>query len=472
MSIFQKIRELKEKRNYREAWKEGSEHLQQDSNNSYLITSLYHVAYQAIKDIALKVEQRENTYLSEFEREEIDFWVDAIQQLNLGNLNSDTQLKFLLLLFKTKIKVVTRALVNFILVGGSSLFDEDDHKPYALEKGEVPSLVLWLARSVVQYASEYPNQVNAARVNAFARYALTKALDGNSKGKLWLTYDLVAFYLTFSDIDRARDCARQVLRQKKNDGWAWNALGETYREDPEKSLKLYAKAILLAHEDTYKLAALKNMLTIKVADDDKAPALLILNEIIRIYETSNWSLKEDVLKFTRMPWFARKNEPDTLMRLVREWAIGAESLCVENLSTLFGVVSDTHKSGRKVYVYIEKGHELLVERSLFPQQRLPLAGTFLKLDGDFSNNSSLVIKVDLIDKLEIRDVGSFSGNIRISGTADRQLGFVDDVFVPPHLIKNIDHGANVAGLTILAFDKKKNKYGKKAITIQAEQFGN
>ena len=96
MNIFEQIKELKAERKYREAWQVGSNGLQQDANNSFLITSLYYVAYQAIKDIALTVEQRENTFLSDFEREELDFWIGAIKSLNLADLDSDIQLKFLL----------------------------------------------------------------------------------------------------------------------------------------------------------------------------------------------------------------------------------------------------------------------------------------------------------------------------------------------------------------------------------------
>ena len=297
---------------------------------------------------------------------------------------------------------MTRALVDFILVSGSALFDKDDHKPYPLEKGEVPSMVLWLARQVVQYASANPTEVNARRVNAFARYALIKAYDGNSKGKLWLTYDLVPFYLTFSEIERARDCARKVLRQKKNESWAWNALGETYRDEPNNACKLYAKAISLAHEDTYKLPALKSLLSIKASEDDRISAALLLNEFIRIYETNGWVVKEEVLELTRMPWFERKDDPSALMQIAREWAVDAERLCVENLSTSYGVVSDKHKSGKKVYVYVDKDSQLLAEKSLFPKHQLPSVGTFLKLAGDFSNQRPLVIKVEVIDKIDIK----------------------------------------------------------------------
>lgn len=467
MSVFAQIKELKTARKYNDAWQLGYSELQHDPNNKFLITSLYYVAYQAIKDIALIVEKRENNYLNDSEREAINYWLANLRDLNLVKSEVDIEFKFLLILFKTKIKQVTKELVEFILVSGSKLFNEEDLKPYPLDKGEVPSLVLWFAREVVKYASNYPKEVNGQKVYAFARYALSNAFDANSKGKFWLTYDLVSFFLAYSQFDRARECALQVLRNKKSEGWAWKTLGDTFLNEPSKAVKLYAKAILLAHDDTYKLSALKNLLSIKASDNDKTAARLLVNEIIRIYESNSWRLKEEILYFTRFAWFEREDDASLLMDKLKAWAVDAELLGVEKLTVAFGIVSDNHKSGKKVYVYLNKHTQLLVDKSLFFKGQLPKVGVCLELTGDFSNGKPFIIKANIVEHIEVEGCESYIGRLRLTGSADRRLGFVDDIFIPPHLLGNYSDGEQVSGITITAFDKKKNRYGKKAITINA-----
>ncbi|WP_417438955.1 DUF7017 domain-containing protein [Idiomarina sp.] len=465
MTVFDDIRTLKGEGKYLDAWSLGQKAFQDDPDNKFLLMSLYWIAYAALKDLTGSVAKRENVFLTDSERDQCNHWCGVIRRLNIAQADTDIEFKYLFILFKN-ISTVTAELVNFVLDSGSRIFDENDHVPYKTEQGEVPSLVLWLARKVVTFVALNPNLSDVQRAHAFANYALKKTEDSD-KGKLWLIYDLVSFYVEFGQIEKARDCARKVLREKKADGWAWNALGETYIHEPGNALKLYAKAILLSHDEKFRLKSLKNALALKAKDDDKTDALLLLNEIIRIYESSGWNLKEEVLEYTRASWFVRNEDTQALWPKLKQWSVDAENLCLDSITSANGVVTDKHRFGKKVFVYLNRHSQVWVERSLFPNGKLPENGTYLKLFGDFSAGTPLIVRTEPVSLAVVSDVEGYEGSLRVVGASERKLGFVEDVFVPPHLLSDVSDGDSVQGLAIVAFDKKKQKYGKKAITIQA-----
>ena len=61
------------------------------------------------------------------------------------------------------------------------------------------------------------------------------------------------------------------------------------------------------------------------------------------------------------------------------------------------------------------------------------------------------------------DVGSEEGEIKVT---DKGFGFVNDIFVQPHLIIEGSNGQRVKIVKLLDFDKSKNRPAWKAIALQ------
>ena len=58
----------------------------------------------------------------------------------------------------------------------------------------------------------------------------------------------------------------------------------------------------------------------------------------------------------------------------------------------------------------------------------------------------------------------FQGVLRIN--AEKGFGFVGNIYVDRKLIRRLKDGAEVKGRAVKSFDKKKNREGWKAITLQ------
>lgn len=462
MSIFDDIRGLKERHQYDEAWKICSQAQEADPSNIFLTTSLYWIAYAAIKDITEKAAMRSDIYLTGTEESRIDQWMAEINRLSLLEKNTDLQFTYLFVLFK-KIKCVTSELARFVTTNGSAVFSERDHEPFLTGEGESPSLVLWLARTIVSYANSDAD-ANYKRVHALALYALNNARDSH-KGKLWLKKDLIAFYMLLGLTDKARSYALDVLKVKKSEGWAWYELAETYASEPTSAAKLYAKSILLSREDSFKLPALKGLLRLKAMESEKWLANLLINKIISVYESNGWPLKEDVLDYKEASWFLPSSDNSGLKNYMEELAEGAESLAIANLEVRKGIVSGVHLSGRQIFIYVERNIQVKLEKGVFIDKKLPEIGAFVEMSGDFTSKRPFIISAKPTDFAKLDDIGCYAGNVKLAGSPDKPLGFVNDIFVPAHLLTSLKHNDEVSGMYLIAFDKKKERYGKKAFIL-------
>ncbi|MNW03901.1 hypothetical protein D3C71_1999040 [compost metagenome] len=77
-----------------------------------------------------------------------------------------------------------------------------------------------------------------------------------------------------------------------------------------------------------------------------------------------------------------------------------------------------------------------------------------------------VVSVENIQVVETQDIRSFKGRLKVS---EKGFGFVSgEIFAPPILVESVQRDAEVAGVAVISFDKTKNKYGWKAISLFRE----
>lgn len=82
---------------------------------------------------------------------------------------------------------------------------------------------------------------------------------------------------------------------------------------------------------------------------------------------------------------------------------------------------------------------------------------------DMGSESQDVVSVENIQVIETQDIRSFKGSLKVS---EKGFGFVNgEFFVPPGLVEGVQRDAEVSGTAVMSFDKVKNKYGWKAITL-------
>lgn len=463
MSIFSEIRDIKATGDFDAAWQKGFPALQQDPGNTYLQTSLFWVIYSALKQLIEPITARENIAPTTIEKKQIDFWASRISTLQI-TLPSEL-IDFRLWNLFRDLGKFCEPICLFVLRSGRSIFSEKDYEPFKTEKGESPSLVTRLAHMVAANYLQHvdSSQLDPARVIALLKHAQESAKD-SPQGKVWLNYDMARIFKAAGRIDKAREAYSSVLKRKGSESWAWFGLASTYLDEPKKAIALTAFGLTCTHDPKFSIPGLVQMAELLAEAGDHEYASKVLIKLCDIYNQNGWQLRDKVVGLTSSSWFDGSLNTKDLDAYIARLAVGANEVSMADPTYFSGVVQSVHESGKGASVYIDRNKTLPVRKGVFLNRRIPAPGTYVKILCDMGSDTQDVASAEPIAPIESTDIRSFRGEIVVT---EKGLGFVTkEVFVPPGMTGGISTGSNVSGIAVMAYDKSKDRYGWKAITLQ------
>ena len=462
MTVFDVIRDQKLRGDFEAAWRAGYPELEHDMGNKFLQTSLFWVVYAGLKGLLEPIKIRDNKKPLPNEQRGIDQWVSrfSLLQLKLPNELIDFRLWNL---FRDSGKYCD-SICLFVLSNGSAQFSQEDYKPYKTEKGESSSVVLRLARMVAaNYLSKGDKSpLPFGRVTALIKHAFEKGQD-SSKCKLWLEYDKARIFLAVKDIARARETYLTVLKEKRGESWAWFGLAKTFENEPKKEICLVSYGLTCAEDPKFSIAGLVRLAELLADTGEYGYASKAVVKLSKIYSDNGWELKDSIVGLMARRWFDASLSISDLDAHISSLAAGANQYTMLKPTYLSGVVQSVDPSGKKAQIYVNREQQLSARKAVFENRRIPKIGVGVKVFCDMGSESKDVVSVQGIDVIESSDIRSFTGGLKIS---DKGHGFVNgDIFISPTLLEGFDQNTDVAGVAIMAFDKVKNKYGLRAVSL-------
>lgn len=465
MSIFDELRELKSREDYEGAWQAGLAALESEPGNSYLQTALFWVIYAAFKAVLLPLKSRELKSPLPGEQQLLDLWAARLPllQLELPNENIDFRLWNL---FREAGKFC-EPLCIFVLQSGSKVFNVADHQPYQSEKGESPSVVAKVARmtAACYLIRGRQSQLPPARVVAFLRYALDRSED-SQQSKLWLEYDRAKVLLAAGQIDKARHTYLTLVRRKRSESWVWFGLATTYENEPDKCLRIVAHGLTLAHEAKFSVSGLFMLANLLATEGDVETASKALVRLHEIYQSNGWQLRDKAVELMSSSWFDGSLDPSDLDARIRDLAVGAGDLVILEPVTYTGIVQSIHASGKGADIYISKDLSVSARRSAFKDRRLFKPGSYVTMLCDRGEGKDDVVSITEANTFESEDICSFKGQLRVT---NRGFGFVNEIFVLASMAASLPPECEAFGTAVRSFDKSKQNYGWKAITICVQE---
>ena len=464
MSIFDEIREFKARNDFEGGWQAGYQALQLDTNNEFLKTSLFWLIYAALKQVTEPIKARENNTPSRTEQQQMDLWASRIADLQLA-LPSDN-IDFRLWNLFNKIGKFCEPICSFILKSGSKIFKADDHKPFVTDKGESPSTVLKLTRMVTgRYLLNLDGcSLSAPRIIALINYAEESAEDSPA-GKVWLAYDKARIYLQAGEIQRARDAYLTVLQRKRSESWAWFGLAMTYAAEPDVAIKLLANGLSAAHDPKFSIQGLIQIAERFHEAGANENASKALSKLLEIYSQNGWTPRDNIVELMASPWYDASLDFSDFDSIIRNLSKGAEQYTIAKPQHYVGILHNVHASEKGANIFVSRDLTLSARKSLFPNRSFPAPGTPLKVLCDLATDKPEVISVAPSEHVESSDIRFFDGTLSVT---ERGFGFVDgDIFVHASLASTLPNNSETKGVAVASFDKAKNKYGWKAVSLQA-----
>lgn len=463
MSIFADIRELKSRNDLEGAWQCGWQALQNDKNNEFLKTSMFWVAYAALKAQMEPIKSRPVITPRPPEQQEIDLWASRISALELVLPSENIDFRLWNLFARTG--KFCEPICSYILRSGRKIFSSEDHKPYATDKGESPSTVLKLARMVAACYLMNPQTSNlsASRVVALINYA-EEAAEDSAAGKIWLAYDKAKIFLQAGDAGRAREAFLAVLQRKRSEPWAWFGLASTYTEEPHIAIKLLASGLTFAHDPKFSVPGLVDIAARFSETGEYQNASQALSRLMAIYTENAWPPKDSVVTLMSSSWYDAAIDWSDYDSIIHNLAEGADQYTVGKPQHYLGIVQNIHASEKGANIYVSRDLTLSARKSLFPNRTIPAPGTPLKVLCDLAQDKPEVVAVELSEHFDSPDVRFFDGTLRVT---DKGFGFVNgEIFIQASLASKLPNETETTGVAVASFDKTKNRYGWKAITLR------
>jgi tetratricopeptide (TPR) repeat protein len=470
-TLNQEITRLRKAGQLQEAWDIGCPAVQEKPNDAYLKGAFFWVCYAYLKQVQTAIKDRSaqnkgNDDPNPSEVERVNFLLDWIIWLKIPP--GGFEYRSLLLLFQKNLEAFPR-LVLLLARFSSDLFDKEqgDHEPYPGEKGESPSLMLKFARKTANswMDHEEARQLSMDQLLQIFEQVRREALD--KKNLIWLDYDEAKCLIIAGRLEQAREFILPVLRKKQAESWAWGALAATYRkQDPNVAITLLAEGLTHVNDEVFSLNLLKGIAPLLAAQGFEEQASMCAQRAVNCYQENGWAIKADLAKLIQEPWFSGDIDVGRLAPFLQERARGALAYLHGPTEQCVAVVMHIHKSGRGFHAYRDHEHRYSVRLGLYDSKSLPVPGAYIRLT--LSAEDDPVVGAEPWSAEKMADVDFIEGNIRLT---DKGFGFVDDTFVPPHLVREGMDGQVVKLMRILDFDKAKNRPGWKALTLEVVKPG-
>ncbi len=452
--IVQKAREESEKKNHKIAL-ELLLPLTENGNKEIKDKCAWEI-FRVLKDTVRKTEYDIN-YVSELLKHYFSFALDKPSLLHS-------------LILEQVLKIDEKHLKRFDLFTFykswqiPSDFREEDYKPNEYEGRVLMSLS---EKAYYSYIKTLINKKDKELINSFLPHLddiISKHLEYN-----WLPYFKGKLLIaTSSDIEIIKQTLFPFIRQKSNEFWAWSLLSEIYKDDDECAISFLCKALTCNSKDEFLVKVRQTLANLLIKKSLFAQAKCEINKIIETKKANDQQVPYEIQSFTSEKWY---NETELMQNNSKFYSNNseiAEDLVYEDLAKKHvGIIEFINKEKGIAYFLIDKQIKGNFKLKRF-KLRFRVADIYefkiQEQDGENEKFYKVLSIKETTNKTNPEMIREFNGTLNLNG---KNFGFIDNVFISPDLIANekLIENKLIKGIAINSFDKKKNKYGWRAIKI-------
>lgn len=309
-------------------------------------------------------------------------------------------------------------------------------------------------------------KVNKEKVQEFLP-KLDSVID-NHPDYQFLPYYKAQLLLKLGDEENVLEAFLPFAKQKSNDFWVWTLMAEIFQNDKELEFSCYCKALNLGAPDKFLLKTRQTFSGILIEKEQYNEAKTEIKNIITVRQNAGWNIPNEVTQWIESNWYKDAEASANNKKLYGEHVKKAEVLLYKDLPEHFVAVEFVnHNKNILSFVKDKTISGFFNYNGLIDD---PKIGDLLKVRLEAVGNEGFhrALTIEIIEnpsKLDVPSLKEVSGAIKIS--PHKNFGFIDDVFVPPNLIKenNIQNDDVVKIKAVLSFNKPKNQWGWKASNV-------
>lgn len=253
-------------------------------------------------------------------------------------------------------------------------------------------------------------------------------------------------------------------RKKKGEYWVWQLLAEIYKDQPEIVFASYCKALSLRTKDEFLVKIRQSFAGLLIQKQMYAEAKNELENILAVKAKTQSRIPNEIQLWAASDWYKTTVAKRDNFSLYNHYGPQAEELLFADIPGETVVVEFVNRD-RKILNFVKDQEK----KGFFKYDRLlrdPQIGDVLevKFRDNLSEGRYMVYTVKKGKPEECAALKEVTGDLRIIPAG---IGFIDDVFVDKSVIAkcNLTNAQKIHGKAILSFNKTKNQWGWKLISI-------
>jgi tetratricopeptide (TPR) repeat protein len=366
-------------------------------------------------------------------------------------------------------------LMAFLRIWGIENLQEQDFQPYRQDAtGKVlPSLAEKLLLKVFKQAIQQGDSNFISQTLPVLEKTITTSPD-----PIWLTYHKAKALLLLGYSNDAFQLVAAVAGKKMSEYWIWELLGDIKQQQQDDSaMDFYGKALALKPDELY-IAKLR----LKLAHwflfkGNLLAAKCELEQIKRTAENLGHNISPEALQLMQQQWFEETNASKTNVAFYSEAAGRAEAVLYRNHPIFIGVVADSFaikdKPNKKKYrIVFKMSSSGNPQETSVSEQKLKAislgTGDVIAIKGEMPQDGGKFMVLTIARASTTADPSLVKNFEETCNVSDAGLGFTSSgIFIDANTVKhhNIQKGNQVSGFAIKSYDKKKDKWGWKALKI-------
>lgn len=309
-----------------------------------------------------------------------------------------------------------------------------------------------------------PKSINKSKIKEFLP-KLDAIIEGHPEYQ-YPPYHKTKLLLALGNNKEALSNFLPFAKKKRNVYWVWDLLADIFNADDEKKLACLCKALSLKTPDKFLNKTRQKLSVLLIKANKYQEAKTEIEKIVSVCNDNKWKIPQEIAEWAEQDWYKNTQSQEDNSSFYKQYVKIAEEIIFADIPEEVVVVEFVNENKKMLNFVKDKSKYGFFNYSNLVDK--PKVGDVLKVrfkgEGQDSYYKILTAKKEEAN-IESPALQDFYGILKIINP--QGFGFVENIFIEPGLInKNkLENNQEIKGKAILSYNKKKNEWGWKAITI-------
>lgn len=271
--------------------------------------------------------------------------------------------------------------------------------------------------------------------------------------------------LALGDRENTLSALLPFAKKKQNDFWVWDVLAEAFKDDSEKVLACYCKALTCMAAEEMLVNLRQRMAAIFIERSMFNEAKTEIEKLVNARSVKGWKIPANVANWQEQSWYINATIKKSNEDFYNQHKAEAEAILYSDISEELVIVEFVNTEKKILnFVASESKYGFFKYGRFLEHAKV---GEVLKVRIESGTNGELFRVFTAVpvndNQFKAKFIREVEGTVRIK--PGQSFGFLSDVFIHPSLIVRyrLKDGANFKGKAIKSFNRERRNWGWKLL---------